>query len=193
MCCLTHLHADFVAGHLELRDRVGSAIAWAPRPRRHTRLRPFPMARFWNSGRFCLKSWKRPDTRLESISILVYDLNISATQPHAVLLTVTRFSSVTWDGRFARGAGVSRRSTLAGCSLIRCIKSCWRCRMGVGVSGSWRRFALWQGLEQETVSTLGKQRTSNYALQPMTQGSVHRRGDGRTSLTPRIISTTMPC
>jgi hydroxyacylglutathione hydrolase len=25
---LTHLHADFIAGHLELRDRTGATIAW---------------------------------------------------------------------------------------------------------------------------------------------------------------------
>jgi hydroxyacylglutathione hydrolase len=33
---LTHFHADFVAGHLELRDHCGSAIISAPVHRRNT-------------------------------------------------------------------------------------------------------------------------------------------------------------
>ena len=33
---LTHFHADFVAGHLELRDRCGAVIHWARGRRRNT-------------------------------------------------------------------------------------------------------------------------------------------------------------
>ncbi len=32
---LTHFHADFLAGHLELRDRVGAQIYLGSRPRRN--------------------------------------------------------------------------------------------------------------------------------------------------------------
>ena len=46
---LTHLHADFVAGHLELRDRVGATIYLAVRLRRDTCLLLFAMAAFSNS------------------------------------------------------------------------------------------------------------------------------------------------
>ena len=46
---LTHLHADFVAGHLELRDRVGATSIWARRRKRDTRLLLFTMATFSNS------------------------------------------------------------------------------------------------------------------------------------------------
>ena len=47
---LTHLHADFVAGHLELRDRVAQKFIWAPRPRLRMRSLPFTTATFSNSG-----------------------------------------------------------------------------------------------------------------------------------------------
>src|SRR5437867_4937112 len=46
---LTHLHADFVAGHLELRDRIGATIYLAVRLRRDTCLLLFAMAAFSNS------------------------------------------------------------------------------------------------------------------------------------------------
>src|SRR5215471_12037821 len=41
---LTHLHADFIAGHLELRDRVGAKIYLGASPRRSTSSRRSPTA-----------------------------------------------------------------------------------------------------------------------------------------------------
>ena len=37
---LTHLHADFLAGHLELRDREGATIHLGARCQRRVRVRP---------------------------------------------------------------------------------------------------------------------------------------------------------
>ena len=88
---LTHLHADFVAGHLELRDRVGATIylgAAAKAGYAFTPLRDGDIVEF---GRVRLKALETPGHTPESISILVYDLNISDTQPHAVLTGDTLF------------------------------------------------------------------------------------------------------
>ena len=59
---LTHLHADFIAGHLELRDRVGATIYLGPprRPRiRSSRCATPPSS---NSDACVSKSSRRPGT-----------------------------------------------------------------------------------------------------------------------------------
>jgi len=104
---LTHLHADFVAGHLELRDRVGAMIylgAAAKAGYVFTALRDGSLVEF---GRIRLKALETPGHTPESISILVYDLNASDTQPHAVLTHSfpTRRSSDLRSTRSARLVG----------------------------------------------------------------------------------------
>src|SRR5262249_41650979 len=88
---LTHLHADFVAGHLELRDRVGATIylgAAAKAAYAFTPLRDGDVVEF---GQMRLKALETPGHTPESISILVYDLKASDMQPHAVLTSDTLF------------------------------------------------------------------------------------------------------
>jgi hydroxyacylglutathione hydrolase len=46
---LTHFHADFIAGHLELRDRTGRRSISAPRPRPNLRSRRSATATCSNS------------------------------------------------------------------------------------------------------------------------------------------------
>jgi glyoxylase-like metal-dependent hydrolase (beta-lactamase superfamily II) len=46
---LTHFHADFIAGHLELRDRTGRRSISAPRPRPNIRSRRSATATCSNS------------------------------------------------------------------------------------------------------------------------------------------------
>lgn len=46
---LTHLHADFVAGHLELRERVGAKIHWALARKQPMPLLLYTMVKFSNS------------------------------------------------------------------------------------------------------------------------------------------------
>jgi len=45
---LSHLHADFIARHLELRDRVGAAIYLAPKPKPNIASRRLLMAAWSN-------------------------------------------------------------------------------------------------------------------------------------------------
>jgi len=88
---LTHLHADFVAGHLELRDRAGATIslgAAAKAAYPFTSLHDGDLVEF---GRVRLKILETPGHTPESISIVVYDRNGSETQPHAVLTGDTLF------------------------------------------------------------------------------------------------------
>src|SRR5688572_22842622 len=89
---LTHLHADFVAGHLELRDRAGASIHLGAAARAEY---PFVAMRDGDvlelGRRVRLKALETPGHTRESISILVYDLDASAVRPHAVLTGDTLF------------------------------------------------------------------------------------------------------
>src|SRR3979411_482776 len=88
---LTHLHADFVAGHLELRDRMGATIylgAAAKAKYAFTALRDNDVVEF---GRVRLEVRETPGHTPESISILVYDLRASETRAYAVLTGDTLF------------------------------------------------------------------------------------------------------
>src|SRR5213075_1284468 len=82
---LTHLHADFVAGHLELRDRVGAAIYLGAAAKAEYAFTPMRDGDVLELGGVRLKALETPGHTPESISILVYDLSASDTQPHAVL------------------------------------------------------------------------------------------------------------
>src|SRR3984957_6257650 len=88
---LTHLHADFVAGHLELRDRVGAVICLGAAAKAGYAFTPFRDGDVLELGRIRLKVLETPGHTPESISIVVYDLNVSASQPHSVLTGDTLF------------------------------------------------------------------------------------------------------
>ena len=76
---LTHLHADFIAGHLELRDRVGATIYLGAAAKAGYAFTPLHDGDILEFGRVRLKALETPGHTPESISILVYDLNASDT------------------------------------------------------------------------------------------------------------------
>lgn len=82
---LTHLHADFIAGHLELRGRVGATIYLGAAAKAGYAFTPLHDEEILEFGRVRLKVLETPSHTPESISILVYDLNASETQPYDVL------------------------------------------------------------------------------------------------------------
>jgi hydroxyacylglutathione hydrolase len=88
---LTHLHADFIAGHLELRDRAGATIYLGAKAQAEYRFTPLADGSVIEFGRLRLKALETPGHTPESISILVYDLDRSGTQPYAVLTGDTLF------------------------------------------------------------------------------------------------------
>jgi hydroxyacylglutathione hydrolase len=167
---LTHLHADFVAGHLELRDRVGATIYLGAAAKAGYAFTPMHDGDVVEFGRVRLKALETPGHTPESISIVVYDLNVSETQPHAVLTGDTLFIGDVGrpDLRVALGWSAtdlggmlfdslhSKLMTLPDQSLI------YPAHGAGSLCG--------KAISKETVSTLGEQRRLNYALQPMSKG-----------------------
>ena len=166
---LTHLHADFVAGHLELRDRVGAAIylgASAKAGYAFTGLRDGDCVEF---GRVRMKALETPGHTPESISILVYDLNASDTQPHAVLTGDTLFIGDVGrpDLRAALGWSATELGGLLFDSLHNKLLALPDASLVYPAHGAGSLCG--KAISKETVSTLGEQRRLNYALQPMSK------------------------
>src|SRR6476660_6189842 len=88
---LTHFHADFVAGHLELRDRTGAAIYLGAAAKAEYAFTPLADGASVEFGGVRLTALATPGHTPESISILVFDLDRSATEPHGVLTGDTLF------------------------------------------------------------------------------------------------------
>ena len=88
---LTHFHADFVAGHLELRDRVSASIYLGAQAKAEYEFIPLKDGNVIEFGKVRLKTLETPGHSPESISILVYDLTKDINEPYAVLTGDTLF------------------------------------------------------------------------------------------------------
>ena len=88
---LTHFHADFIAGHLELRDRCGATIHLGKRAEAEYAFVPMANGDALEFPGLRIEVLETPGHTIESISILVFDLAKSAEKPHAVLTGDTLF------------------------------------------------------------------------------------------------------
>jgi hydroxyacylglutathione hydrolase len=165
---LTHLHADFIAGHLELRDRVGATIYLGAPAKAAYAFTPCHDGDVLEFGRVRLKTMDTSGHTPESISIVVYDLAKSATQPHAVLTGDTLFIGDVGrpDLRASLGWPASKLGGMLFDSLHKLLElpdeSLIYPAHGAGS-------LCGRAISKETVSTMGEQRRSNYALQPMSK------------------------
>ncbi|HEX2500365.1 MAG TPA: MBL fold metallo-hydrolase [Methylomirabilota bacterium] len=166
---LTHFHADFVAGHLELRDRVGARIHLGARAQADYEFSPLKDGDVLEFGRVRLKVLETPGHTPEAISLLLYDLTVSAREPHAVLTGDTLFIGDVGRPDLMASVGVSA-GELAGMlydsihQKLLPLPDATLVYPGHG-AGS----ACGKHLSQERVSTMGVQRQYNYALQPMSK------------------------
>lgn len=168
---LTHLHADFVAGHLELRDKVGARIhvgAAANVEYAHSALADGDVI---DLGRVRLQAIATPGHTPESICLLVFDRDTSDTTPHAVL---------SGDTLFVGDVGRPDLHGLLGWtadSLARQMYHTLHAKLLALPDSSLVYPAHGAGslcgkaLGNETFSTIGEQRRVNYALQPMSEAA----------------------
>jgi hydroxyacylglutathione hydrolase len=166
---LTHLHADFVAGHLELRDRVGATIYLGAAAKATYAFTPLRDGDILEFARVRLKALETPGHTPESISIVVYDLNVSDTQPHAVLTGDTLFIGDVGrpDLRAALGWSATELGGMLFDSLHNKLLALPDQSLVYPAHGAGSLCG--KAISKETVSTLGEQRRLNYALQPMSK------------------------
>jgi glyoxylase-like metal-dependent hydrolase (beta-lactamase superfamily II)/rhodanese-related sulfurtransferase len=166
---LTHLHADFVAGHLELRDRVGATIYLGAAAKAAYPFRPMRDGAVLEFGRVRFKVLETPGHTPESISIVVYDLSASDTQPYAVLTGDTLFIGDVGrpDLRAALGWSATELGGMLFDSLHKKLMALPDESLVYPAHGAGSLCG--KSISKETVSTLGEQRRLNYALQPMSK------------------------
>lgn len=171
---LTHFHADFVAGHLELRDRTGAAIHLGARAEAEFDFVPAHDGGTLALGRVRLGFLETPGHTPEGISILVYDLDRSDGVPHAVLTGDTLFIGDVGRPDLMASIGFSSEElagmlydSLHGKLLPLPDETLVYPAHGAGSMCG-------KNLSTDTVSTIGAQRKYNYALQPMERGEFIR-------------------
>jgi len=168
---LTHFHADFVAGHLELRDRVGATIYLGAAARAEFAFTPLKDGDAIDLGRVRLQALETPGHTAESISILVFDRDRSAAVPHAVLTGDTLFVGDVGrpDLRVALGWSAADLGGLLYESLRNKLLTLPDSSLVYPAHGAGSLCG--KAIAKETVSTIGDQRRDNYALKPMTKAA----------------------
>lgn len=164
---LSHLHADFVAGHLELRDRVGATIYLGAAAKAGYAFTPLRDGTVLEFGHVRLKALETPGHTPESVSLVVYDLNVSDTRPQAVLTGDTLFIGDVGrpDLRAELGWSATDLGGMLFDSLHQKLLALPDPCLVYPAHGAGSLCG--KAISKETVSTLGEQRRLNYALQPM--------------------------
>src|SRR5579863_5717100 len=166
---LSHFHADFVAGHLELRDRCGATIHLGSRAQAEYAFAAMQDGDTLDFPGLKLQVLETPGHTIESISILVFDLAKNPAQPYAVLTGDTLFigdvgrpdlrASLGWS---AHDLGSHLYDSLHNKLLPLPDETLVYPAHGAGS-------LCGKKLSSDTVSSLGDQRHLNYALQPMSK------------------------
>ena len=167
---LTHFHADFVAGHLELRDREGARIYVGARGEAEYELTPMADGDSVDLGPSVrLEVLETPGHSPESISILIYDLEKERDQPYAVLTGDTLFIGDVGrpDLRASLGWSAEELGSLLYDSIHEKLLPLPDETLIYPAHGAGSLCG--KNLSTETVSTMGVQRLYNYALQPMSR------------------------
>jgi len=171
---LTHFHADFLAGHIELRNRTGAKIYLGSRAEAEFDFVKVKEGDRVEFGGVRLQVLETPGHTPESISILVFDLAKNVTRPYAVLTGDTLFIGDVGRPDLLASIGVTadeladmlydsitnKLSTLPDETLV------YPAHGAGSMCG--------KNLSQETVSTIGEQKKFNYALQPMSREEFKR-------------------
>jgi hydroxyacylglutathione hydrolase len=166
---LTHFHADFVAGHLELRNRCGATIYLGAQAKAEYAFTAMKDGDSLDFPELRLQVLETPGHTIESISILVFDVQKHAEEPYAVLTGDTLFigdvgrpdlrASLGWSahdlGSHLYDSIHNKLLKLPDATLV----------YPAHGSGS----LCGKNLSSDTVSPLGVQRLMNYALQPMSK------------------------
>jgi len=166
---LTHFHADFVAGHLELRNRTGAAIYLGVAAKAEYPFIPLGERDSIDLGHVRLEALETPGHTAESISLVIYDLDRSVSEPQAVLTGDTLFVGDVGrpDLRVALGWSAADLGGLLYDSLRNKLLTLPDSSLVYPAHGAGSLCG--KALSKETVSTIGEQKRSNYALQPMTR------------------------
>ncbi|KAA3605043.1 MAG: MBL fold metallo-hydrolase [Planctomycetota bacterium] len=166
---LTHFHADFVAGHLELQQKTGANIYLGRRGQAE-----YPAEVMQDGGSLALGKLRfdfleTPGHTPEGISIVLSDESQVEAEPHAVFTGDTLFIGDVGRPDLLASVGVSAEA-LAGMLYDSLHDKLMKLPDSTLVYPAHGAGSLCgKSLSQETVSTIGEQRRLNYALQSMSR------------------------
>ena len=110
---LTHFHADFVSGHLELRKATGADIRMGAKAKPEYAFLPMQDGEVLELGAIRIKTLETPGHTPESVCYAVYEGDPAHTAPHAILTGDTLFIGDVGRPDLMASSGVSAE-TLAG-------------------------------------------------------------------------------
>ena len=168
---LTHFHADFLAGHVEIHEKTGAFIYLGARAIADYEFEPVKDGDVVEFGDVRLQVLETPGHTPEGISILVYDLAQSVSEPHAVLTGDTLFVGDVGRPDLLSSLGFSASElagqlydSLHGKLLTLPDETLVYPAHGADLVGE-------EQLSSETVSTIGEQRQTNAALHISDRGA----------------------
>ena len=164
----THFHADFLSGHLELAAATGADIGYSEVAETEFASRKFADGERIELGEVVLEILHTPGHTPESISIVVYE-HAADSVPYGVL---------TGDALFIGDVGRPDLLSSLGCTAEELASSLYDSlhQKLMALPDGTRVYpahgagsACGKNLSSDTWSTIGVQRESNYAVQPMTR------------------------
>lgn len=166
---LTHVHADFIAGHVEAEKRLNAKICMGAKTEAGFSFEKLNEGDVIKVGRLNIKVMHTPGHTTESISLLVYDTKENAEKPYAVLTGDCLFIGDVGRPDLMASYGVTAKE-LAGMeydSLRNKLMALPDETLVYPAHGAGSLCG--KNLSSETVSTIGEQKKSNYALKEMTK------------------------
>lgn len=164
----THFHADFLSGHLELAHATGAVISYGEVAQPEFAFEPLADGQIISLGEVTLQILATPGHTPESISIVVKE-NPNDEVPYGVLTGDTLFIGDVGRPDLLTSVGVSASDLASQLydslhDKLLVLPDATRVFPAHGAGSS-----CGKKLSNETESTIGIQRTTNYALAPMTR------------------------
>jgi hydroxyacylglutathione hydrolase len=164
----THLHGDFLSGHLELAEATGAEIVYGAAAETEFPVRHVDDGERLSLGEVTLELRATPGHTPESISVVVWD-HPAAPTPRAVLTGDTLFIGDVGrpDLLSAKGMTAEQMAGRLYDSLHTKLLTLPDDTLVYPAHGAGS--ACGKNLSTDTVSTIGEQRRTNYAVQPMSR------------------------
>jgi hydroxyacylglutathione hydrolase len=162
---LTHFHADYVSGHLELAAATGAAICFGEAATAEFEVHHLADGERLSLGDVTIETWATPGHTPESVSFLVYE-HADDDAPYAVLTGDTLFVGDVGRPDLLGAIGFTAdqlgRQLYDSVHRLAALPDEVRVYPGHG-AGS----ACGKALGSEPFTTIGEQKAGNYALAPM--------------------------
>ncbi|MBL8857645.1 MAG: MBL fold metallo-hydrolase [Planctomycetes bacterium] len=181
---LTHFHADFVAGHIELAAATGATIHLGARAQADYAFHPLADGDELTIGALRLVALETPGHTPEGITILVYDTAANPSQPRLALTGDTLFVGDVGRPDLMASAGMTA-AELAG-NMYDSVRNklaplpddveVWPAHGAGSMCG--------KSMSKERFSTIGAQKRTNWAFKPQSKAEFVKEATSDLPLQP---------